>query len=64
LREDPEDGQTFWLQGNSRKTRSLLAERAARIEEALKRASYAQRGYYLVLQESDDYLKRVAHFFR
>lgn len=61
---DPETGEIFLLDGNSRQTRRLLADFHIKLSNRLEDLARRSRADYLTLSVEDDYLQRLVHFFR
>lgn len=61
---DPETGEYLLLDGNSARTRRLLAEHQTGLVNSLQRLGRTCGADYLSLSVEDDYLKRLVSFFR
>jgi len=61
---DPESGEYFLLDANSKHTKNLLSKHHNLLKEQLEDLGRKCRSDYLCLSVQDDYLQKLVHFFR
>lgn len=61
---DPETGEFFLLDGNSKDVKRALSEYQTSLSTNLQRSAETSRADYLALSTDDDYLQRLVRFFR
>ena len=61
---DPETGEIFLLDGNSKRVRNHLAQHQLQLSQTLEDSCRELGADYLPLSAEDDYLQRLVHFFR
>lgn len=61
---DPETGECFPLDGNSKEIKKTLNEFQSQLTQSLEKSAEISRSDYLMLSTDDDYLQRLVRFFR